>query len=47
MPKLSLIESEAARLVDRVHGARRRALQKALLDLCDEMLGEIRQAWRS
>lgn len=42
MPKLSLIESEAARLVDRVPEARRRALQQALLDLCDAHWLDIR-----
>jgi hypothetical protein len=42
MPKLSLIESEAARLVDRVPKARRRALQQALLDLCDAHWLDIR-----
>lgn len=42
MPKLSLIESEAARLVGRMPEARRRALQQALLDLCDAHWPEIR-----
>lgn len=42
MPKLSLIESEAARLVGRLPEARRRALQQALLDLCDAHWLDIR-----
>jgi hypothetical protein len=42
MPKLSLIESEAARLVGRMPEARRRGLQQALLDLCDAHWPEIR-----
>lgn len=42
MPKLSLIESEAARLVGRMPEARRRLLQQALLDLCDAHWLEIR-----
>ena len=42
MPKLSLIESEAARLVGRLPEARRRTLQQALLDLCDAHWAEIR-----
>jgi len=42
MPKLSLIESEAARLVGRVPEARRRVLQQALIELCDAHWLEIR-----
>ena len=42
MPKLSLIESEAARLVGRVPEARRRALQSDLIDLCETHWLEIR-----
>ena len=42
MPKLSLIESEAARLVGRLPEARRRTLQQALLDLCDAHWLDIR-----
>lgn len=42
MPKLSLIESEAARLVGRMPEARRRALQQALLELCDAHWLDIR-----
>lgn len=42
MPKLSLIESEAARLVGRVPETRRRVLQQALLDLCEAHWLEIR-----
>jgi hypothetical protein len=42
MPKLSLIESEAARLVGRLPEARRRSLQQALLDLCDAHWLDIR-----
>jgi len=42
MPKLSLIESEAARLVGRVPEARRRVLQQALIDLCEAHWLEIR-----
>lgn len=42
MPKLSLIESEAARLVGRMPEARRRALQQALIDLCDAHWLDIR-----
>lgn len=42
MPKLSLIESEAARLVGRVPEPRRRALQQMLNDLCDAHWPEIR-----
>lgn len=42
MPKLSLIESEAARLVGRLPEARRRALQQALIDLCETHWLEIR-----
>lgn len=42
MPKLSLIESEAARLVGRMPETRRRALQQALLDLCDAHWLDIR-----
>lgn len=42
MPKLSLIESEAARLVGRVPEARRRVFQQALIDLCEAHWLEIR-----
>lgn len=42
MPKLSLIESEATRLVRRVPEASRRALQQALIELCDAHWPEIR-----
>ena len=42
MPKLSLIESEAARLVGRLPEARRRELQQALIDLCEAHWPEIR-----
>jgi len=35
MPKLSLIESEAARLVGHMPEAKRRARQQALIDLCE------------
>jgi hypothetical protein len=42
MPKLSLIKSEAARLVGRLPEARQRALQQSLLDLCDAHWLEIR-----
>lgn len=42
MPKLSLIESEATRLVGRVPEAKRRALQQALIDLCEAHWEEIR-----
>lgn len=42
MPKLSLIESEAARLTGRLPEARRRQLQQALLDLCDAHWLDIR-----
>lgn len=42
MPKLALIETEAARLVGRVPEARRRNLQQALLDLCDAHWLEMR-----
>lgn len=42
MPKLSLIESEAARLVGRMPETRRRALQQALLELCDAHWLDIR-----
>lgn len=44
MPKLALIESEAARLVGRVPEARRRKLQQALLALCDAHWLEMRGA---
>lgn len=42
MPKLSLIESEAMRLVGRVPEAKRRSIQQALVDLCDAHWAEIR-----
>lgn len=42
MPKLSLIESEAARLVGRMPETERRALQQALIDLCEAHWLEIR-----
>lgn len=42
MPKLSLIESEATRLVGRVPEPRRRALQQELIELCDVHWPEIR-----
>lgn len=42
MPKLSLIESEAARLTGRLPEARRRLQQQALLDLCDAHWLDIR-----
>lgn len=42
MPKLALIESEAARLVGRVPEARRRNLRQALLDLSDAHWLEMR-----
>lgn len=42
MPKLSHIESEAERLVGRMPEARRRALQQALIELCDAHWQEIR-----
>lgn len=42
MPKLSLIESEAARLVRRVPETSRRALQQALIDLCEAHWLELR-----
>lgn len=42
MPKLALIESEAARLVGRVPEARRRKLQQALLALCEAHWLEMR-----
>jgi len=42
MPKLSYIESEAERLVGRMPEASRRALQQALIELCDAHWPEIR-----
>lgn len=42
MPKLSLIESEAARLVGRMPEARRRKVQQALIDLCEAHWLEMR-----
>lgn len=42
MPKLSLIESEAARFVGHMPEAERRALQQALIDLCEAHWLEIR-----
>ncbi len=42
MPKLSHIESEAERLVGRMPEARRRALQQALIELCDAHWQEVR-----
>lgn len=42
MPKLSLIESEAARLLGRMPEAKRRALQQALVDACEAHWLEIR-----
>ncbi len=42
MPKLSLIESEAARFVGRMPEAERRTLQQALIDLCEARWLEIR-----
>jgi len=42
MPKLSLIESEATRLLGRLPETRRRARQQALTDLCDAHWPEIR-----
>ena len=42
MPKLSLIESEAARLVGRMPESKRRTLQQALIDLCEAHWLEIR-----
>lgn len=42
MPKLSLIESEAARFVGRMPESKRRALQQALVDLCEAHWLEIR-----
>lgn len=42
MPKLSHIESEAMRRLGRMPEARRRALQQALLELCDAHWAEIR-----
>jgi hypothetical protein len=42
MPKLSLIESEARRLLRRVPEADRRALQQALIDLCEAHWPEMR-----
>jgi len=42
MPKLSLIESEATRLVGRLPETRRRARQQALIDLCEAHWPEIR-----
>ena len=42
MPKLSHIESEAERLVGRMPEARRRALQQALIELCDAHWPEMR-----
>jgi len=42
MPKLSHIESEAERLVGRMPEVRRRALQQALIELCDAHWPEIR-----
>lgn len=42
MPKLSLIQSEAERLVGRMPEARRDSLQRALLDLCEVHWAEVR-----
>jgi len=42
MPKLSLIESEATRLLRRVPEGSRRALQQELLDLCEAHWPELR-----
>ncbi|HUW27020.1 MAG TPA: hypothetical protein VMV97_00285 [Sulfuriferula sp.] len=42
MPKLSLIESEAARFVGHLPEAERRTLQQALIDLCEARWLEIR-----
>jgi len=42
MPKLSLIESEAARFVGRMPESKRRTLQQALVDLCEAHWLEIR-----
>lgn len=42
MPKLSLIESEARRLLRRVPEAGRRALQQALIELCEAHWPEMR-----
>jgi len=42
MPKLSFIESEAARFVGRMPEAERRTLQQALIDLCEARWLEIR-----
>jgi len=42
MPKLSLIESEAARFVGHMPESKRRALQQALVDLCEAHWLEIR-----
>lgn len=42
MPKLSLIQSEAARLLRRMPEASRHALQQALVDLCEAHWPEIR-----
>lgn len=44
MPKLSHIESEAERLLGRIPEARRRALQQALVALCDAHWPEMRGA---
>lgn len=42
MPKLALVESEAMRRLGRMPEARRRALQQALVELCDARWAEIR-----
>ena len=42
MPKLSLIEAEAERLVGRLPEPRQRVLQMKLVKLCEERWGEIR-----